>query len=177
MSYLLKKKYKDNLCKFISQKYFTIVFSTSFLVLLSAYTLEFFFNYPPCKLCIYQRMPYFILIVLSLMSLKRKYVYELLWISFTCFVAGFIISGFHSLIERNLIDFEIGCTSSGKDFENIEDLRNFLEKTPITKCDEIPLSVLGFSLANMNLIISTILIILCLYVLKNYEKKTSRQNR
>ena len=114
------------------KNFFLAVAFVSIFTLVSAVYIEFILGAKPCKLCIYQRMPYFILIVLSLMSLKRKYVYELLWISFTCFVAGFIISGFHSLIERNLIDFEIGCTSSGKDFENIEDLRNFLEKTDCT---------------------------------------------
>ena len=56
------------------------------------------------------------------------------------------------------------------DFENIEDLRNFLEEVPITKCDEISFSIYGLSLANLNLIISIGFIILSIFILKNYGK-------
>ena len=55
-------------------------------------------------------------------------------------------------------------------YENIEDLRNFLEEVPITKCDEISFSIYGLSLANLNLIISIGFIILSIFILKNYGK-------
>ena len=37
-------------------------------------------------------------------------------------------------------------------FEDIESLRQSLENTPIAKCDEIIFSVMGLSLANINLL-------------------------
>ena len=69
------------------------------------------------------------------------------------------------------MSFDIGCTASNGEFENIEDLRSFLENVPLTKCDEVAFSIFGLSLANLNLIISIILILLSIITLKNYEKK------
>ena len=166
-------KYKKNISVYLSMKnYFILLFLVSFFTLSSAYVLEYFFNHPPCKLCIYQRLPYFLIILLSLFSFllgaQKKFIYA----SILFLVSSFIISGFHSLVERKLISFDIGCTSTGQDFENIDELRNFLEGVPITKCDEISFSILGLSLANLNLIISFGLIILGLYTLKIHGKKT-----
>ena len=73
---------------------------------------------------------------------------------------------FHSLVERKLVKFDIGCTSTGSNIDNIEDLRNFLEQTPLIKCDEISFSIFGLSLANLNFVISTLLIMLSYYILK-----------
>ena len=78
------------------------------------------------------------------------------------------------LIERRLISFDTGCTSINNSFENIEELRNFLEQVPIVKCDEILFSILGLSLANLNLMISITLIILGIVIFKNHGKKVQK---
>ena len=150
--------------------YFILLFVLSFFTLLSAYILEYFFNHPPCKLCIYQRIPYFFLILLSFFSFLRGPAKKLVYFSIIILTSSFFISGFHSLVERKLISYDIGCTSTNMDFENVEDLRNFLEEVPITKCDEISFSIYGLSLANLNLIISIGFIILSIIILKNYGK-------
>ena len=59
MLHLIKREYGNSLTKFFLEKYFLLIFVISFFVLISAYVLEFLFNYPPCKLCVYQRIPYF----------------------------------------------------------------------------------------------------------------------
>ena len=162
-------KVKNSL--FSEKIYFLLILIISIFVLISAYVLEYFFNYPPCKLCLYQRIPYFILIFLAISSFLTDKLFILKFCCFTCFLTILLISGFHSLVERKLVSFDIGCTASNSEFENIEDLRNFLEKVPLTKCDEVALSIFGLSLANLNLIISIILILLSIAMLKNYEKR------
>jgi len=170
MLYTLKNFLKTRSFVFSDKFFFAIILFISVGVLVSAFSLEFFFNFPPCKLCVYQRIPYFALIFVSILYQANKY-FILKPLTFFLLVINFLIAGFHSLVERKLIDFNIGCSSSNVEFENIDDLRNFLEKTPITKCDEITFSILGFSLANLNLIISIILIILCVGIFKNDEQK------
>ena len=161
--------------KLIEKYYFLIVFIASSCILISAYILEFFFNHPPCNLCEYQRVPYFLLLFISLISLKIKKI-QIKFVALICFVSSFIISGFHSLVERKLVEFDIGCTSTGSDIDNIEDLRNFLEQTPLIKCDEISFSILGLSLANLNFVISALLITLSYYILTKNENKASKNN-
>ena len=172
MLYLLNKNNRKYLIK---KYYFLIVFIASSSILISAYVLELFFNHPPCNLCEYQRVPYFLLLLISLVSVKIKKIH-LKILALICFFSSFIISGFHSLVERKLVEFDIGCASTGGDIDNIEDLRNFLEQTPLIKCDEISFSILGLSLANLNFVISALLIILTYYIFTKHENKASKNN-
>ena len=87
-----------------------------------------------------------------------------------------MISGFHSLVERGVVSYEMSCSSNTSDFENIDELRAFLDQTSIAKCDEIIFSFAGVSLANFNLIISFFLIIFNLDTLRKYEKVFKKTN-
>ena len=176
MFYMLIKNNRKYLIKIIEKYYFLIVFIASSSILISAYILELFFNHPPCNLCEYQRVPYFLLLLISLISIKIKKL-QLKIVALICFLLSLIISGFHSLVERKLVKFDIGCTSTGSDIDNIEDLRNFLEQTPLIKCDEISFSILGLSLANLNFVISALLIMITYYILTKDENKASKNNR
>ena len=123
------------------------------LTIISAYVVEIFAKVPPCKLCIYQRVPYFVIIFVGIVSLIFRKEVIFLYLSLLIFFINFFISFFHSLVERKLISYDVGCSSSNKSFEDIESLRMSLENTPIAKCDEITFSIFGLSLANINLII------------------------
>ena len=70
----------------------------------------------------------------------------------------------------------MSCSSNTSDFENIDELRAFLDQTSIAKCDEIIFSFAGVSLANFNLIISFFLIIFNLDTLRKYEKVFKKTN-
>jgi disulfide bond formation protein DsbB len=88
---------------------------------------------------------------LASLIFKKEIIF--LYISLLIFFINFFISTFHSLVERKIISYDTGCSSSNQNFEDIESLRLSLENTPITKCDEIIFSIFGLSLANLNLII------------------------
>ena len=75
-------------------------------------------------------------------------------------------------MERGLVKYDSGCSSSTNDFDSIEDLRTHLESVALTKCDEIIFSVLGLSLANINSLISFSLVLFNIYfILKLYGSK------
>lgn len=128
------------------------------LTIISAYIIEIIAKVPPCKLCVYQRIPYFIIIFAGFISFIFKKEIIFLYISLFTFFVNFCVSIFHSLVERKLISYNIGCSSSNENFEDIESLRMSLENTPIAKCDEIIFSIFGLSLANINFIVLTLLI-------------------
>ena len=138
--------------KILQNKILSIT-SLCLLTIISAYIVEIFAKVPPCKLCIYQRIPYLIIIFVGIVSLILKKELIFLYLSLLIFFINFFISFFHSLVERKLISYDVGCSSSNENFEDIESLRMSLENTPIAKCDEINFSIFGLSLANINLII------------------------
>tara|TARA_B100000035_G_C20949658_1_gene531385 strand:+ start:203 stop:691 length:489 start_codon:yes stop_codon:yes gene_type:complete len=153
---------------YLNKFYFLILLIFSSLIISGAYILEYFYNFPPCKLCIYQRIPYFLIIIVCFFSFFAKYKSIHFYIAFFLLFSSFLIASFHSLVERGLVEFNSGCSSSANSFENIDDLRNHLDSVPITKCDEILFSIMGFSLANINAIISFFLVLLNIYFVRRF---------
>ena len=153
---------------YLNKFYFLILLIFSSLIISGAYILEYFYNFPPCKLCIYQRIPYFLIIIVCFFSFFSKYKSIHFYIAFFLLFSSFLIASFHSLVERGLVEFNSGCSSSANSFENIDDLRNHLDSVPITKCDEILFSIMGFSLANINAIISFFLVLLNIYFVRRF---------
>ena len=154
--------------KNILQNRILSITSMCLLTIVSAYIVEIFAKVPPCKLCIYQRIPYLIIIFLGFAFLIFKKEIIFLYLSLLIFFINFFISIFHSLVERGFVNYSSSCTSNNNNFEDIESLRQSLENTPIAKCDEIIFSVMGLSLANINLIVLTLLIIInILFILKD----------
>ena len=148
----------------IKKYYFLVVFTFSLVIISAAYILEFFYNFPPCELCVYQRIPYFLILFICIISFFMEHKNVHFYLIFFLFITSFLIAFFHSLVERGIVEYSSGCTSSVGDFESIEDLRMHLESVQLTKCNEILFSVMGFSLANINTIISLSLVLFNIYL-------------
>ncbi len=154
--------------KKILQNRVLFITSLCILTIISAYLIEIFAKVPPCKLCVYQRIPYLVLIFAGAVSFILKKEMIFLYFSLLTFFVNFLISFFHSLVERKLINYNIGCSLSNESFDDIESLRMSLENTPIANCDEITFSIFGLSLANMNLIILIFFIFInILFIVRN----------
>ena len=143
----------------------------SFCILVSTLLVEYILNFPPCNLCIYQRIPYLLIIILGIGLIYFKKNKEFLFVFIILQIVNFFIAFFHSLVERGIINYEMNCTSTGSDIQTIEELRSFLDNVPIAKCNEILFSIMGLSLANFNLLVSILLIIWTYVMLKFNEQK------
>ena len=152
-----------------NSEYFLVIIS--FCILISTLLIEYVFDFPPCKLCIYQRIPYILIIILGITLIFLRKKKEFLFSFIVLQIVNFVIASFHSLVERGVVEYEMNCTSTGADIQTIEELRIFLEKVPITKCNEILFSIMGLSLANFNLIVSILLITWTCAILKLDEQK------
>ena len=158
--------------KNILQNRILSITSMCLLTIVSAYIVELFAKVPPCKLCIYQRIPYFLILLVCLTSFFMEYRNIHFYAIFFLLFSSFLIASFHSLVERGLVKYDSGCSSSTNDFDSIEDLRTHLESVALTKCDEIIFSILGLSLANINSLISFSLVLFNIYfILKLYGSK------
>jgi len=147
---------------------FKINLIISALVILAVYTLQYIFNLAPCEMCIKERYPYYIIVVLSLLFflIKRKSLDFLLLIftSLTIFI-GTIYTMKHVGIERKLIEGQTAC-SSISDVSNANDLLSIIQNAPIIRCDEPTLILNIISLAELNLITMSVLLMLnltCIY--------------
>ena len=151
------------------KNFFIIVFTISLFSLAAALYVEYILNFKPCILCIYQRIPYAIALLISLIGFFNGNKKILLVILGLTFMASVLLSGYHVGIEKGIIEPIFSCTG-----ENI----NALEKEEILKslnniqpdCRDVDFSLFGISLATLNFIISVVLTIVIVYIFK-YAKK------
>ena len=151
------------------KKIFIIIFSLSFFSLTAALYVEYILGIKPCILCIYQRVPYVIALLISLIAFfigNRKVLLVILGLAF---VVSILLSGYHVGIEKGIIEPIFSCTSGNVNaIEKEEILRSFNKIQP--DCKYVDFSIFGISLATLNFINSFVLTIVIVYIFK-YAKK------
>ncbi len=153
------------------KNYFLLIFCISTFSLLSAIYIEFVLNQKPCKLCIYQRVPYIIAIFICFLGFTLQKKIPWLYFLSIIFVSSSFLSGYHVGIENNIFAEYSGCTSTNIDLiDKTEIIKSLNESLP--SCKEINFRLFGLSLATINLFIS---VLISLYTVKLllYEKNRS----
>lgn len=124
--------------------------------LLFALLLQHAFDIPPCILCLWQRIPYAAVAVLSVIILLWKpygrQTIVLLGLCAFIYLGGAGIAMFHTGVERHWWKSIESCDSTEIKGGSIEELRQALLATNDVPCDEIPWEIFGLSLANLNVL-------------------------
>ena len=148
--------------------YISYCFLFSLIAILFALYYQYIENYPPCELCIYQRFPYYSIIAMALFFFVFKKNFNIISsLIIIAVIISFLLSIAHAGVELGFWEIKSSCSNNIKDFNDIEELRSFLEDVPITKCDQIIWSYKGISMAGYNVIFSIVnLVILTIYKIK-----------
>lgn len=124
----------------------------------------------PCILCIYQRIPYAVVIVLALTALflrrRPSAVHALLTLSGLAFLINSAIAFYHTGVEQRWWASAVeGCAVPGFGEDPQSILENILS-APTARCDEIPWvdPILGLSMANYNIVVCLGLSLICFWV-------------
>ena len=87
-----------------------LIFLVSIIALVSAFFIEYILRHQPCNLCIFERIPYLLAIIIILFNYKfdqfEKFFILLLAI---VFLAGTILSLYHLGIEQGFIQESLVC--------------------------------------------------------------------
>ena len=146
-----------------------INFIISTLVIIAVFVLQYVFNMAPCDMCLVERYPYYLLIIVGLASIifkfeKRATVTRVTnYASILILLFGFLYTLRHVLVERGLVNLNSGCTSNLSDLSDKSKLLESLNQTPLIRCDE-PTYLFNFiSVAEANLIMTFLLLSITLY--------------
>jgi len=158
----------DNI--FEIKKFYIVIFFISLLSLLVALYIEFFLGYRPCKLCLYQRIPYLIAIFLTFLGIN--YSKNLIWLYalLLIFFSSFLLSGYHLGIEQEIFKEFSGCTGNSLNIIDKNELLKLLN-SEINSCKNVDFRIFGFSLATLNFLLSFTIFILILKVIKNEKNR------
>ena len=98
------------------EKYLQILFFLSISILIAAFSIQYLFGYQPCNLCVIERIPYILTIIIVLLSYKYKkdqLFYSILLL--LVFSFSFLISVYHFGIEQGFIEESSVCVSKNID--------------------------------------------------------------
>ena len=150
---------------------FNFILWFSILSLLIAYFIQYVLDHQPCSLCLIERVPYILTIVIVVLSfVLKKYEKSFLALLSLIFISATLISFYHFGIEQGFIEESVVCDLKSLDNNlTAEDILNELKKKTVS-CKDVTFRILGISLATINTIISLILSIIVIKKFYNYEK-------
>ena len=157
--------------KKINRKFLILILIFIFLILISAFIIEYKLNYQPCNLCLYERIPYFLSILLIIKILFVKSFQKLtLFALFLTFLISSILAFYHFGIEQGFFNESFVCKTDNFS-ENLtkEELLEALKLNTVS-CKDVSFRILGFSLAAINTIFSILLSVIFIRLFINYEK-------
>ena len=141
------------------------------LILISAFIIEYKLDYKPCKLCLYERIPYFLSIVflIKILLIKNYDKISLLILFFLFFISS-ILAFYHFGIEQGFFKESLACTT--ENFAETLSKEQLIEqlKQNTLSCKDVDFAVFGFSLAAINAMLSIVLSVIFIRLFINYGK-------
>ena len=148
-----------------------LIFLISILALASAFFIEYVLGHQPCNLCILERIPYLLALIIIVLNYKfiqlEKYFIILLIL---VFLAATILSLYHLGIEQGFIKESLVCDlKKGSDLLSKEGILKQLQEKNIS-CKDVTFKIMGLSLTSYNIIISLLITISSARIYFNYDK-------
>ena len=140
-----------------------LVAAASAGLLLGAYLSQQVGGLHPCPLCLIQRYPHFAVFVLGLVAAIVTGGRARMALLALCGLALLVTTGYgvyHVGVEQGWFASACAAPMSGG---TIEDIRAQVMNAPLTRCDEVPWSLIGVSLAGWNAIASAIMAIVATF--------------
>jgi len=135
----------------------------------------------PCTLCLYQRWPYWIVIIIAVFAIptaRQIGPRGLALFALICalvFAVGTGIAGFHTGVEQGWWKGLEACGSGNLNDPNMSlaELKAQLLATPVVRCDEVPWSLFGISLAGYNFLVSLVFTAASLWAAQAFWRKAA----
>jgi len=155
----------------INKKILSFILIFVLLILISAFIIEYWLGHNPCKLCLYERIPYFLsfFLIAKILFIKGYEKITLLILSLI-FIISAILAFYHFGIEQDFFNESLACTTEGLlESSTKEELLEQLKQNT-TSCKDVSFKIFGFSLAAINIIFSTILSVIFIRLFIIYGK-------
>ena len=141
------------------------------LTIISALIIEYWLGHEPCRLCLYERIPYFLsmLLIIKILFIKKYEKITFLILSLV-FIGSATLAFYHFGIEQGFFSESLACTTGdlSKTLSK-EELLQQLKQNSIG-CKNVSFRILSLSLAAINTIFSLVLSVIFLRLFMNYEK-------
>ena len=147
------------------------IFLVSIIALVSAFFIEYILGHQPCNLCILERIPYLLAIIVVLLNYKFiQFEKFFILLHIIIFFAGTILSLYHLGIEQGFIQESLVCDlKSGSNLLSTEEILKQLQEKSVS-CKDVTFKIFGLSLTSYNILISLLIITCAGKIYFNYDK-------
>ena len=148
-----------------------LIFLISIIALASAFFIEYVLGHQPCNLCILERIPYVIAIIIVILNYKYVHLEKyFLFLLILIFLFATILSIYHLGIEQGFIKESLVCDlKNGSNLLSKQDILKQLEQKNVS-CQDVTFKIFGLSLTSYNIIISLLISIITAKIYFNYDK-------
>jgi disulfide bond formation protein DsbB len=147
------------------------IFFVSIIALISAFFIEYVLGHQPCNLCILERIPYLLAVIVVLLNyrfVKFKKFFILLLI--IIFLAGTTLSLYHLSIEQGFIQESLVCDlKNGSNLFSKEEILKQLQEKKVS-CKDVTFKIFGLSLTSYNILLSLLITICTIKIYFSYDK-------
>jgi len=148
-----------------------LILFVSCVALISAFFIEYVLGHQPCNLCILERIPYVIAIVIILLNYKFSQFEKIFLVLLVIvFLTATILSVYHFGIEQGFIEESLVCDlKNGSEATSKEEILKQLQEQKVS-CKDVTFKIFGLSLTTYNIVISILITINALKIYSNYAK-------
>ena len=130
-----------------------------------AFIVEYLMHLAPCPLCVYQRLPFLMLICVSICAIQDN---SKVWFNWyiASFIAAIFLAGYHTGVERGIFEMSSFCKPAISIPDNlaVADFKKMLESISAAQCDKPALVVFTLSMTEWNLLLNIFLLTITLIV-------------
>jgi len=141
------------------------VLVASAVVLGTALLSQYWGGLAPCELCLLQRWPWSVAIVIALVALLAGARPALPWLALALalvFATSTVFAAYHVGVEQKWFAGPTACTASSGGAMTLEEMKRQILGTAPVLCDRVQWSLFGVSLAGWNLLASLVMTGICL---------------
>ena len=151
--------------------FLNLILFVSFVALMSAFFIEYVLGHQPCNLCILERIPYLVAIVIILLNYKFSQFEKIFLVLLVIvFLTATILSIYHFGIEQGFIEESLVCDlKNGSEVTSKEEILKQLQEQKVS-CKDVTFKIFGLSLTTYNIVISILITINALKIYLNYAK-------
>ena len=134
---------------------------------------QYFGEFTPCSLCLWQRWPHIIIVLLAVIALFVRMPRLVLTAIAMTAATSVILAAYHAGVEWQLWSGPSGCNANLTNSGDLTSLTESLLATPVVRCDEVAWSFLGLSMAGWNSLFSLDICLIALICLVQGKKEAS----
>src|SRR5216683_2306529 len=154
------------------------VLIASAIVLGAALASQHWGGLAPCELCLVQRWPWGVAIVISFVATMVGSRPALPWVALllaAAFAVGSVLAFYHVGVEQHWFAGPTACSGAATAADTVEALKAQILRQQPVRCDDVAWSLWGVSLAGWNLFASLVMTGVCLAAFLRLRRDSLRR--